>query len=75
MPDCGVEQGFEVAERIRRAVSGTAIITTDGVVQASLSVGVAEVAGARNLSASLARADTALYRAKNAGRGCTRAVA
>jgi diguanylate cyclase (GGDEF)-like protein len=41
----------------------------------TLSIGVAELTDARSLDALLARADTALYSAKNEGRDCTRAYA
>ena len=75
MPDCGIEQGLEVAERIREAVAGTPVTTADGIVRASLSIGVAEVGNAGSLTGAMARADAALYRAKAAGRGCSRTAA
>lgn len=75
IPDCGVDKGLEVAERIRSAVDASPILTADGAVRATLSIGVAETAGAADLPAALARADAALYEAKKAGRGCARAVA
>lgn len=71
MPDCGVEEGFEVAERIRRAVVARPFLTAEGVVDATVSVGVAAAAGAADLAAVLGRADGALYEAKAAGRACT----
>ncbi|MGI8684118.1 MAG: hypothetical protein ACR2MO_03285 [Acidimicrobiales bacterium] len=43
--------------------------------RAGLSVGVAEADGAMDLAGALARADAARYLAKEAGRGCARAVA
>jgi len=75
IPECGVAQGLEVAERIRQAVAAAPILTSDGAVWADLSVGVAEAGAATDLPTALARADSALYLAKEAGRGCTRAVA
>lgn len=75
IPDCGVDEGLRVADRIREAVAASPIDTTDGPVRASLSVGVAEAGDAADLPDALARADRALYRAKAAGRGCTRAAA
>ena len=75
IPDCALAHGFEVAERIRRAVGSAAIVTADGAVQATLSIGVAEVQPGQSFSDALAQADAALYRAKDAGRGCTRAAA
>lgn len=75
MPDCDLGEGLEVAERIRRAVSASPVVTADRSVRVSLSVGVAEADGSADLTAVLARADAALYRAKEAGRDCTRSVA
>ena len=75
MPDCGVEQGLEVAERIREAVSRIPISTPDGALRASLSIGVAEVGDTGSLADAMAQADVALYRAKAAGRGCSRTAA
>jgi diguanylate cyclase (GGDEF)-like protein len=72
MPDCGIQQGFQIAERILRAVTRSPVITVEGVVSASLSIGVAEATGVADLSGVFGRADTSLYEAKRAGRGCTR---
>ena len=72
MPDCTLERGFQVAERIRRAVDSSPIATDDGIVSASLSIGVAEASAVGDIAAAFARADAGLYEAKRAGRGCTR---
>ena len=74
MPDCSLEQGFQIAERIRSAVSVTPVDTDDGPVPASLSIGVAEAGGSLALAEVFGRADAGLYEAKRAGRGCTRVV-
>ncbi len=75
IPDCLVQRGLDVAERIQAAVAHAAVLTSDGVVRVSLSVGVAEARDSTDLTTALARADAALYQAKQAGRGCARAVA
>ncbi|MGH9282358.1 MAG: GGDEF domain-containing protein, partial [Acidimicrobiales bacterium] len=75
MPDCSLEQGFQVAERIRNSVAVSPVDTDDGdVVSATLSIGVAEASGATALSDVFGRADSGLYEAKRAGRACTRVV-
>ena len=58
-----------VAERLRQAVEGamwTAVLPELGPVTASF--GVTRLADDESLESALARADEALYRAKNAGR-------
>ena len=71
MPDCPVEQAFEVAERIRRGVAGSPVVTARGSVRTSLSIGVAEASGSASLATVFGRADSGLYDAKRAGRGRT----
>lgn len=71
MPDCSVEEAYEVAERIRRAVADGPVVTGDGVVHATVSIGVSHADGAAALAVVLGRADAGLYEAKRAGRGRT----
>lgn len=71
MPDCGVDEALEVAERIRAAVADQPIVTGDGVVGVTVSIGVSQAEGAAELAAVLGRADAGLYEAKRAGRGRT----
>ncbi|WP_407279787.1 sensor domain-containing diguanylate cyclase [Aromatoleum evansii] len=69
MPDTGTEGATHVAEKLRAAVA--AQVTTPTMV--TISVGVATSArGERSLEPTLARADAALYAAKQAGRNCVR---
>lgn len=75
IPECRLDEGVEVAERIRRAITTEPIATADGQVYASLSIGVAEARPGRTFPDVVAQADIALYQAKQAGRGCTRAAA
>jgi diguanylate cyclase (GGDEF)-like protein/PAS domain S-box-containing protein len=57
-----------VAERLREQVEHSAMETPQGPVSVTISVGVAERAESDDLTTLLARADQALYAAKQAGR-------
>jgi diguanylate cyclase (GGDEF)-like protein len=72
---CDGPGAFAVAERIRSVVAATPIVTEDGVVNVTLSIGVAGADYGENLLPVLARADLALYDAKRAGRACVREYA
>jgi diguanylate cyclase len=74
LADCG-DGAFAVAERIRQVVAATPIVTEDGVVNVTLSIGVASSEDGEGLLPLLARADLALYDAKRAGRACVREFA
>ncbi len=64
------EGTMRVAERIREGIAATKFDTSAGELRLSISLGVAvrDVDHARNSEALLLAADTALYRAKDAGR-------
>ncbi len=69
LPNTSVEQAETVAERIRNAVARIAIDTEYGTVRFTTSVGVTDTDERDgSVDALLARADTALYAAKAAGR-------
>jgi diguanylate cyclase (GGDEF)-like protein len=72
LADCGGAAAFAVAERIRSVVAATPVVTEDGVVNITLSIGVAGAEAGEGLLPLLARADLALYDAKRAGRACVR---
>ncbi|WP_328475673.1 diguanylate cyclase [Actinoplanes sp. NBC_00393] len=57
-----------LAERIRAAVAASPVPTAAGPIPVTVSVGLAELDGADCLDQVLARADHALYRAKEGGR-------
>lgn len=60
---------LQAAERLRRMVGETPIVTEQATLQARLSIGVAtKEDGMANAEAMIAAADNALYGAKNAGR-------
>ena len=75
LADCDGESAFAVADRIRRVVAATPVVTEDGVINVTLSIGVAGADDDEGLLPLLARADLALYDAKRAGRACVREFA
>ena len=75
LADCDGPGAFVVAERIRAVVAATPIVIEEGVVNVSLSIGVAAAEHGEGLLPVLARADFALYDAKRAGRACVRQYA
>ena len=75
LADCDSQGAFAVAERIRTVVAATPVVFEEGVVNVSLSIGVAGADNGESLLPVLARADLALYDAKRAGRACVREFA
>jgi diguanylate cyclase (GGDEF)-like protein/PAS domain S-box-containing protein len=66
-----IDRATMLAERLRDATAGMTVEAKRGQVRLTASIGVAMVdAHDLDLDASLARADGALYAAKNAGRNC-----
>jgi len=74
LPRTELRTGAEVAERLRSLVADHAheIETRHEEVTVSLSLGVVEARTDEDAEGILARADEALYRAKQAGRNCVR---
>jgi diguanylate cyclase (GGDEF)-like protein len=70
LPNTGLEQACEAAERIRATVAGLRIERERSApIRVTVSLGVAQLSAAdADGSAMLKRADAALYRAKHAGR-------
>jgi diguanylate cyclase (GGDEF)-like protein/PAS domain S-box-containing protein len=69
LPQTGIEEGAEVAERLRSTLAGLAVDVGDETVSFTVSVGVTRVrAGDKTVEAVLNRADEALYKAKRMGR-------
>jgi diguanylate cyclase (GGDEF)-like protein len=75
LSDCRGPDAFAVADRIRSVVASTPVVTEDGVVNVTLSIGVAGSDSGEGLTPVVARADLALYDAKRAGRACVREFA
>jgi diguanylate cyclase (GGDEF)-like protein len=72
LPHADQSDGRNVAERIREFVAKLAINCGDKDVTTTISVGVAMRQKGETPDQWVARADEALYRAKNQGRNCTR---
>ena len=71
LPGLSGAEALETAERVRRAVCDHAVRCQGLRLQTSVSVGVALLeAGDDDIDGALARADEAMYRAKQAGRNC-----
>jgi diguanylate cyclase (GGDEF)-like protein len=69
LPRAAMEEGAEIAERLRRAVAAIDLADVEPSLRATVSVGVARCgAEESSLDAALRRADEALYRAKQNGR-------
>lgn len=70
LPGVDENEGMQIAERVRTAVSGSTESSDDSLIQIpiKISMGVAELRNHGGFEALLKDADAALYRAKNAGR-------
>jgi diguanylate cyclase (GGDEF)-like protein len=68
MPETGLKDAADLAERLREAVSRITVAEADGVLAPTVSIGVAESADGTPIPDLLKRADVALYDAKQAGR-------
>lgn len=71
LPETELERAVEIARRLRRQIERTPIGTKVGALNITVSLGVTEITPhITDLAALIDRADTALYRAKRAGRNC-----
>jgi diguanylate cyclase (GGDEF)-like protein len=69
LPDTSEEQGLLLAERLRVSIAETPVTTPTGDIFFTASMGLTLLAGTdHDIDTALARADDALYRAKEAGR-------
>jgi diguanylate cyclase (GGDEF)-like protein len=70
LPECDLDHGAELGERLRQCVGATAAAVPEGRLSVTASVGVAASQVSRRVEAEalLRAADAALYRAKRAGR-------
>lgn len=71
LPDTPLAAGLKVAESLRRSVETREIInkaTNKSLGRITMSIGVAEYVDGESISDLVSRADSALYRAKKAGR-------
>lgn len=71
LPESDLEQAGEVAERLRRQIAETRVISDKGTVQVSASFGVSQLAERdERIDDLVIRTDDALYLAKQRGRNC-----
>jgi len=75
LPHTDEHAAKDVADRIRLAIEGIRVDTEDHLVTVSASCGVATYLAGEHSEQWMARADEALYRAKDHGRNCTRVFA
>jgi diguanylate cyclase (GGDEF)-like protein len=75
LPQCDAEHGIALGEKLCDAVAAEPIVEGDVAIGVTVSIGVADVAPAEDVEVSLARADLALYEAKNSGRNRARLFA
>ena len=68
LPAASAKQAFEAAERIRKQVAGLAMPLDGDIESITVSVGIATFDGAETGDDLIARADAAMYRAKQGGR-------
>jgi diguanylate cyclase (GGDEF)-like protein len=67
-PGCGPMEAWELGERIRASIAGSAITLGDARLSVSVSMGIAIGTATSDVDSLLQTADTALYKAKGAGR-------
>jgi len=71
LPETTVEQAYSIAERLRCAVAQAHITSPDGLLNVSISIGVAERTPLhQHWKEVMAVSDAALYKAKAAGKNC-----
>jgi len=68
MPDTTEADGYAAADRIRALIAGTPIYVDGEALTITMSAGVAQAHPKELIRDVQKRADTALYRAKHAGR-------
>jgi diguanylate cyclase (GGDEF)-like protein len=68
LPDCPLEQGLKLAERIRKTVEGTKFEYKEKRIWVTISMGITECTGGQDLNKFMEIADQALYQAKETGR-------
>lgn len=74
LPGAALAEAMIVAERLRSFVAASAVRLQSGeeLPRVTISLGIAELAPLETMAGLLARADSALYAAKRAGRDCAK---
>ena len=75
LPAAGIATARDLCERLRQAVSAKPVRAGDAIIPFTISVGVAEFVDGEDVERLMARADAALYEAKNGGRDQVRLAA
>lgn len=76
LPDTPSQGALRVTETLRREIEGTSIPWNDDTLRVTASFGITAIMpGEMDPLAAIARADEALYRAKQDGRNCVRSAA
>jgi diguanylate cyclase (GGDEF)-like protein len=76
LPDTPAQGGQRVAETLRREIESNGIPWNDEILRLTASFGITSITpGEMDPLAAIARADEALYRAKQDGRNCVRSAA
>jgi len=76
LPETSTEEAQKAANRICREVADVMLVTDEGAVSVTVSIGVAGLTTEQDsLEALIAAADKALYAAKEAGRNCVKMYA
>jgi diguanylate cyclase (GGDEF)-like protein len=76
LPDTPSQGALRVAETLRREIEGTSIPWNEDTLRVTASFGITAITpGEMDPLAAIARADEALYRAKQDGRNCVRSAA
>jgi len=73
LPQTGLQGAVSIAERVRKSIASTPFVVVGGEVFVNVSAGVTEFEPGDTVDSILARADAALYEAKQAGRNRTAA--
>lgn len=75
LPHTATQDASNVADRVRETIAAIKIDCGESVLSVTVSCGVAKHIAGETAEQWLARADEAMYRAKQQGRNCTRAFA
>lgn len=67
-PETDAQQAFTLAERLRSTIATTSFCTDTQTISVTVSIGVAQLNKDETIEKVIARADAALYHAKNTGR-------
>jgi diguanylate cyclase (GGDEF)-like protein len=73
-PNTSLEEGFQLIERVRKAMSDSRFKVADKDIKLSFSTGISSTRYYDNWDDLIKSADRHLYKAKEAGRNCTKST-